>query len=131
MRNEVKFQRSFTKALIRWPICNNSPESHQADLNRCTHPWEPLKRPGRKTSQGHKSRECPEQSGLMSCVLCGMGASHHLSLTLKLVQICDDVPAANMPTFKKAFFSKWFIKNGGIAAKTQEIQEHYAFSSKR
>lgn len=25
-----------------------------------------------------------------------------------------------MPTFKKAFFSKWFIKNGGIAAETRE-----------
>lgn len=80
----------------------------------------------------------------MSSMLCGMGDSHHLSLTLKVIEICDDeegnvddVPAANvahnanMPTFKKAFFSKWFIKNGGIAAKTHKIQEHNAFSSKR
>lgn len=30
----------------------------------------------------------------------------------------------NMPTFRKAFFSKWFIKNGGIAEKTQNITKH-------
>lgn len=50
----LKFQRNLTQRLIRRSISDDSPESHQADLNRCTHPWELLKRPGRKTNEGHK-----------------------------------------------------------------------------
>lgn len=39
-------------------ISDDSPESDQADLNRCTHPWELLKRPGRKREResGGKKR---------------------------------------------------------------------------
>lgn len=35
--------------------------------------------------------------------------------------LCVDATIRNINTFKKAFFSKWFIKNGGMAAKTQNI----------
>lgn len=50
---EVKVKQD--EEFIRSAISDNSPESHQADLNRCTHPWEPLKRPSRKTDEDTKA----------------------------------------------------------------------------
>lgn len=60
---------------IRWTISGNSPESHQADLNRCIHPWEPLKKARqKKMSERHKSGRESESglmhSGLLVSLIC-------------------------------------------------------------
>lgn len=58
VRIEVRISKELSEERLSGWLSLDSPESNQADLNRCTHPWELLKRPGRKkTNEGHKSSE--------------------------------------------------------------------------
>lgn len=153
MGSETRHMQKIGSNIIRglhmcWTISDDSPESNQADLNRCTHPWELLKRPRRergrgggggvKTSEGDKSRERHPPP-----ILAAPRASHvpthgthysNLHMYFRSVN-CNALSVfqqnvevqcrcnRSTRTLKNAFFSRWFIKNGGMAVETQDIME--------
>lgn len=82
----------------------DSPESHQADLNRCTHPWELLKRPGRNTNEENKSAKFLSCDGFVPSVLWAPlmhFISHHLTGTcwgFKSDGCCIEAPPSKRPS---------------------------------
>lgn len=116
------YLRGLSWELIRWALSDHSPESHQADLNGCTHPWKPLKRQGRKMTEAHKGsggtpiQERSQPFSLLCRVEAERGpASTDCSASWERRFLSRRVQL--MLTFRKAFFSRWFIKNGGMAGK--------------
>lgn len=71
VRIEVRISKEVSEERLSGWLSLDSPESNQADLNRCTHPWELLKRPGRKKwMRGTKAVNPLCYSGLTTSLLC-------------------------------------------------------------